>query len=232
MEKTFKIDNVKDNDERLPTLSARLVFALNTLGVTQADLSRRIGVKPQAIHYLCNSNSKKSSFTYEIADALKINSLWLACGNGEMLRERPSDISKNTTMIEKKNKIPVLNFKQMKQLANKNSTLTDLLPIIDEWISSDSNIKINDFSFKLNDKSMFPRFDQDTTIIIDPDIKPKNNDFVVVFLEEMDDVIFRMYEDCSGRVFFKPINSDLFKTIIKKNNDLILGVLVEARWRA
>lgn len=49
---------INKNNKEMLTLSARLVHAINTLGVTQAELARRIGVKPQAIHYLCSSSSK------------------------------------------------------------------------------------------------------------------------------------------------------------------------------
>lgn len=216
-----------NNEEKLSTLSARLVYAINALGITQAELARRIGVKPQAIHYLCNSNSKKSRFTYEIADALQINSLWLGSGEGSMkFKEDP-----NTQLISSQKRTPVLNWKQIKQLTGEAKEVSNILSSAKEWILTSSDIGENGFAFRLHDKSIYPRFDQDTIIIVNPKRSPKNRDFVIVYLKETDDIIFRQYEFDSTTILLKPINVTMYKVIEKQKDDVILGVMVEARWQ-
>lgn len=210
----------------LPTLSARLLHALNVLGVTQAELSRRIGVKPQAIHYLCTSNSKKSSFTYEIADALKINSLWLGSGDGLMQLEA----NPNEELVSSQKRTPILDWKQVKQLVGDEAS--NILFSAKEWLLTSSSIGENGFAFRLHDRSIYPRFDQETVIIVNSDKEPKNKDFVIVYLKEADDIVFRQYEIENNIVLLKPINVAMYKVIKKEKDDVILGVMVEARWQA
>lgn len=218
---------INKKNEELRTLSARLVHAINVLGVTQAELARRIGVKPQAIHYLCSSHSKKSSFTYEIADALNINSLWLGSGEGSMqLADDPE-----TQLINSQLRTPILDWKQIKGLVNTKKWDADIFSSAKEYLLTNSSIGDHGFAFRLLDKSMYPRFDQDTIIIVNSNKTPKNNDFVVTYLKETDDVVFRQYEMENNVVLLKPTNTSMYKIIEKNNNDLILGVMVEARWQ-
>lgn len=218
---------IQKEEEKLSTLSARLVHAINTLGITQAELARRIGIKPQAIHYLCTSNSKKSSFTYEIADALQINSLWLGSGEGSMqLKDNP-----DAQLINSQKRTPILDWKQIKQLAGEEKEAGNILSSAKEWLLTSSDIGENGFAFRLHDKSIYPRFDQDTIIIVNPKRSPKNKDFVIVYLKETDDIVFRQYEIDNTTILLKPVNVAMYKVIEKHKDDLILGVMVEARWQ-
>ena len=66
------------------TFGERLTRALKSAGYTQTDLARAIGVKPQAIQYLCKQNAQWSRHTHDIARVLGINPDWLSQGIGEM----------------------------------------------------------------------------------------------------------------------------------------------------
>ncbi len=212
------------NGKKLKNLSDRLVHALETLNVTQAELARRLEIKPQAIHYLCNSQSKKSSFTYEIADALKINSLWLGCGEGTMLIQDDPEIQ----FIRSQQRIPILNPKQVKHWINNNEFIKNLS---EEWVLTSSNAGKSGFAFQLSDKSMYPRFEQDSIIIINSEKIAKDKDFVLVYLKESDNIIFRQYQQDDINILLKPMNTKMYKTITKNDTDPILGVMVETRWQ-
>lgn len=215
-----------NSNKSFKTLSERLSYALEKLNVTQAELARKIKIKPQAIHYLCNSKSKKSGFTYEIADALGINSLWLACGEGIMKIEDDPTIQ----LINSQKKIPLLEFNSIKNWIHNQQGEEIFAKIHKEYILTDANIKTNGFGFRLQDKSMYPRFDQNTIFIINPERAPKNNDFVLIYLKEMDDIIFRQLGIKDKNYLLNPINVKMYNTLIKSEEDLILGVMVEARW--
>ena len=94
-----------------------------------------------------------------------------------------------------------------------------------------SDIGEHGFAFRLHDKSIYPRFDQDTIIIVNSQKTPHNNNFVIVYLKETDDIVFRKYETDTTGVLLKPMNIAMYKTIKKHPEDLILGVMVEARWQ-
>jgi len=212
------------NEQELSNLSQRLAFIMNKMNVSQAELARLIGVKPQVIHYLCNSASKKSSFTYDIANALQISSLWLACGTGSIQAEE--DVL--TQLINNHQQIPVLDWQQMKNLVSSGQ---DIMDTAKEWILVDAPVNKASFAFRLSDKSLFPRLEKDTLIIINTDITAKNKDFVLVYLSESEDIIFRQYELENNKTLLKPFNTELYKIVEKKPDDIILGVMVEARWQ-
>jgi len=68
----------------LTTYSDRLNYAIEAAGTDQSKLARKVGVKPQAIQYLCSGGSKRSKYTQEIADALNIKAKWLGSNEGGM----------------------------------------------------------------------------------------------------------------------------------------------------
>ncbi len=67
------------------TLGDRLGRVLQERSLSQSELARQVGVRPQAIQYICDKKAKRSSFVAEIAEALNISPFWLATGKG--LRE-------------------------------------------------------------------------------------------------------------------------------------------------
>ena len=63
------------------TFAKRLTYALKKRRVNQSELAAGIGVKPQAIQYLCKKGTK-STKTTEICNFLKISADWLTTGEG------------------------------------------------------------------------------------------------------------------------------------------------------
>lgn len=71
------------NNMNMKEYSERLQYAIDRRGTSQSELARAIGVKPQAIQYLC-SQGKRSVHSVRIAEVLNINAKWLTDGIGEM----------------------------------------------------------------------------------------------------------------------------------------------------
>lgn len=134
-------------------------------------------------------------------------------------------------LINSQLRTPILDWKQIKELVNTQAWDGGVLESVKEWILTNSNIGEHGFAFRLLDKSMYPRFDQDTIIIVNSERSPGNNDFVIAYLKETDDIIFRQYELENGIVSLKPINTSMYKIVVKNDCDLIIGVMVEARWQ-
>jgi SOS-response transcriptional repressor LexA len=78
---------------------------------------------------------------------------------------------------------------------------------------------------------MWPRFSQGTLLIFSRIIPDKNGSFVLVYLNAIDDIIFREMKELNGKKILVPFNASLFKEIDLQESDKILGVLTEARWR-
>lgn len=204
------------NEENLGTLSDRLVFALQKRSINQAELARKIKVRPQAINYLCNKRATKSQLTYEIADVLNVNGDWLASGVGQM---EPSNTDEG---LKLQSRVPVVLIDEV----IKQHPLNPL-----SWLFTTANTGEKGFAITLHDKSMYPRFDINTTVIVNPDKKPENKEFVIAYIHSADDVVFRQLESDGKNFILKPINTTMYKPITLTKDDKIMGVMVEARWQ-
>lgn len=77
--------------EHSPQLAERIRIAMELASMSsQSELARAVGIKPQAIQYLLDpkNNATGSKHLVKIAEALRVNAVWLATGIGT-----PSDIS-------------------------------------------------------------------------------------------------------------------------------------------
>jgi transcriptional regulator with XRE-family HTH domain len=86
--KTICSDYYKNicNNEIMKEYSDRLKYALDFREISQSDLARAVGVKSQAIQYLCDKG-KRSVHSVKIAKILRINAEWLTEGIGVMAVE-------------------------------------------------------------------------------------------------------------------------------------------------
>ena len=77
--------------ENLETLGDRLNWALDKKGMSQSELARRIGVKPQSIQAIVSGKAKTSGRIAKIARVLGLNAHWLADNEGKpwASQERP-----------------------------------------------------------------------------------------------------------------------------------------------
>lgn len=68
----------------METYSERLTWAINNAGMTQSQLAKLAGIKPQTIQYLCSSrnNAQGSIHNASFAEILNVSALWLETGKG------------------------------------------------------------------------------------------------------------------------------------------------------
>lgn len=217
--------NTMDEVKSLDNLSERLKYAIKIVGVSQANLAREINVKPQTIQYLCSQKAEWSKFTFELAHALGVSVEWLATGKGEMFPKNDPKQYLQSQQIE----LPILGIQQLKLLSR-----TGNFPSLDnhkDWaLSSSKDIK-QGFAVVLKDKAMWPRFDEETLLIFDICRNPKDGSFVLAYIKVLDDVVFRelKLENTQSKLF--PFNTKMYKEIDLSQDDRILGVMIEARWR-
>lgn len=216
----------KDNPT-LTTLSDRLIHALELLGVTQAELARKLQVKPQAINFLCKNQTKKSALSYQIAEVLNISSEWLAHGVGPVKYEDDPQYK----LVSLQKRIPIVTYEQLIKFCKKHLHTLESDNELD-WILTTSNIGEQGYAFKLIDKSMYPRFEQGTIVIMNTERLPNHQDFVLAYIDSTEDIVFRQLEiDNNKEKILHPINIAMYKPINITNEDKIIGTLVEARWQ-
>jgi len=78
------------------TYAKRLNWAMTNAAISQSELARAIGVKPQAIQYLCQKGTK-STHTTKIAKVLGVSADWLDTGKGQ---PHPKAITATKTTLQ------------------------------------------------------------------------------------------------------------------------------------
>jgi transcriptional regulator with XRE-family HTH domain len=68
------------------TVKERLVFAMERAGMSQSELARVVGNKPQSVQYLCSGggDGTRSRYIMEIAVSLNVRPEWLLVGEEPM----------------------------------------------------------------------------------------------------------------------------------------------------
>lgn len=99
-----------------------------------------------------------------------------------------------------------------------------------------ANMSPYTFALVIEDESMTPEFKPGDVIILDPDKKPIPGHYVVAYVEQGKNVVFRKYRERDtlkgGSICFElvPINTDWRTTIVSgKNKGVIIGAMVEFR---
>lgn len=212
-----------DETPHFATLSDRLNYALKLTGLSQSELAKQINTKPQAIQYLCRSGARKSKFTHQMADALGVESLWLAAGVGKIHATPTAHHANQTTQHE----VPLLAWHEVKPYLAGNQ------PASCDFLATTAPTDAQGFALRLNDDAMSPRFEKESIIFINPDMTQNlhTGEFVLVYVATVDSIIFRQYNQTRSVVTLQPLSTVLHKPVVMAADDCVIGTLVEARFQ-
>ncbi len=221
--------------------SDRLRYALEQRDVSQSQLARWLGVKPQAIQYLCAGAAQRSRYTSEIAAALGISATWLATGRGRMssTSDEPS-IVRETSPEYNTRTGPVIAYIQA----------GDPRTVVDSYVAGDGfrtvtlegaiALEVGPYTFALEvvGDSMADEFREGDTVVVDPDAPLRPGAIVVAKLDRDETATLKKYRDrgidhdTHPVVELKPLNEDYPSiTMDASNPGRIIGPVVEHRRR-
>ena len=217
------MENMK---EELKNLSSRINYILSITGTKKADLARAIGVKPQVIQFLCNSETQSSRFTFEIATALGLNTRWLATGEGQMflVDESSREFSKMYS------RIPLLDFGGVRDVFLYRKSLEEIET--NTWLPLKTDSQ-SIFAIKMPDTSMEPYlpFNADLFISESEDIIQRGAKFVFAYMHKFDTFIIRELVKNGDSTILAPKNAEIFKEIYVDKDISIFGVVTGCSWQ-
>lgn len=82
-------DDTKINNlDQLDSVSKRLKYVVDHMGVKQSHMAKKLGVSPSGLHYILNNDVKFSKNAKKIADYLNVNQQWLETGKGAIYQSQ------------------------------------------------------------------------------------------------------------------------------------------------
>lgn len=203
----------------MSTYSERLLKAMAVKGLTQTDLALAIGVKPQAIQYLC-TKGKGSRHNGKIANKCGVNPEWLSDNEGQMLSVNENHekytVHSTTPNItpgpESKGEVPLISWVQ----AGDWCEAIDLFEVGDaeRWLPCPVNHSEKTFILRVQGESMEPEYRDGDLIFIDPLVQAGHNSDIVVRLENANTATFKRLQIVGGKHYISPINKDWPEPVI------------------
>ncbi|MFW6342882.1 MAG: LexA family protein [Halothiobacillaceae bacterium] len=204
----------------MKTFSDNLVQALQEAGLSQSDLARRIGVKPQAVQYLCNpaNNARGSKYLHQIARELGVREDWLLTGRGPKDRRAQQNYMPGPSI---RGTVPVISWVQ----AGSMTEVIDLHEpgFADEWVETTAPIHDHTFALRVQGDSMAPEFPDGTIIVVEPEMDWSPGDYVIA--KNGGEATFKQLVQDGPDLYLKPLNDRY--PIKPLGESVVIGVVRE-----
>ncbi|WP_145562691.1 LexA family protein [Yersinia aldovae] len=193
----------------------RVALARNSLGLTQAELAKKVGVVHRQIAaYEGGEARPREKVLNNLAAVLGTSSDWLKCGIGD--GPSISNMRKTVTVRE----IPLLSWVQAISIADDDSTLDGS---ISDFIPAPLGAGERAFAIEISGNSMDSpsgvSFPQGAIVCFDPDIDAKSGDFVLCSLNYA--ATFKQLIFDQGKMFLKPLNNSFMNIEVDENCKII-----------
>lgn len=241
---------VKDNSI-LVTLSDRVRYAREKRGLTQADLTDKIGASKGTVGVLEQRATNRSKHTRALATALNVNYEWLLDGIGT------SGLDKDGSTMTDNNKVSMLKskFETAKTMLNNQNALPvdvvidSLCPVISkvaagswshrdgvslsdvsEWLARPRHLSKNAFVLVVEGFSMYPEFRPNDYIYVEPTIRVdelQDGDLVVVQNAEFEST-FKQLVIPNGdlnQAYLQPLNKDWKEPVMSLADCTLVGIV-------
>lgn len=221
----------------LPTLAARIDYAMKQRGLTQQQLAEAAGTSQTTIQKLCSGKTRESKKLNAIAKALQMSAEWLATGEPPAAPQLPTTAAvipsdEAATVLGKAGrKLPVIGSIAAGAWCEAVALQPDA---VEEWIESPGPVGPRAFVLKIDGISMYNpggtiSFADGDQVVIDPDVEPLPGDFVVARLTNSNRVTFKRLRQDEGECYLEAINPAWEPRYIRITEDW--HICGKAKWK-
>ena len=195
---------------------------LKDADLSEAELARKINVPRATINRLASGRTPDPR-----ASTLNAIAEYFGVSVDQLLgKQRVMKGNEQSTVVNTQSFIPIIEWNEAKNWENA-ICLYDPNRCLN-WIMLDSVIEQGRFALQVNGESMWPQFQDNTVLIVAPKVTAKSRDFVVVYIKNREEIVFRQLILEGGYVFLKAINN-IFPVIQLDKADKIIGVVIQTR---
>lgn len=209
----------------------RIKKARKGKGWSQLQLAKACGWKSKSriANYEADEREPSTADLKKMADALGEKPEWLQFGVSPAATFIPQDAVKLTDL---KN-VPIIAWQDVKNVIKIDfravNTDVEVVPNFGDFSDKCYALRVENDSM-VSSSPLYQSFTPGTIIIVDPDIKPQDGDFVVVYQEGAQKGIFRQYVIDGSSIVLKALNDKYPNPMIKLEESItICGVVVNAQ---
>lgn len=198
-----------------------LSYLMKEQGLTSAELARLTGVLQPVVYRIASgeTDNPKIGTLIPIANHFGISINQLV---GIDTERKDKESYSKPSLMSKWSEIPIIEWNQLTLLPDLKNTKFENHLIVHDTVGPTS------FALQLIDTTLSPKFPAGTILVFDPDVRPKNLDFVLAHLSNQEITFKQLLVDGSD-IYLKPLNPDLRTVFIEDRSKLkISGVLVKA----
>ena len=190
------------------------------IGLSQSELARRLGIRPQSVQQWEDGKTEPRPKKYQdIASALEVDKSWLQTGMTGISEE----VSPYYSAPGIGGRVPLVSWVQAGSMAEVEDPHAP--GVAEDWITTTVQVRDHTFALRVRGDSMEPEFPNNIIIIVEPDMQYENGDYVVV-RNSHDEATFKQLVQDGGDWYLKPVNP---RYPIKPLGDaVVVGVVREA----
>jgi SOS-response transcriptional repressor LexA len=203
-------------------ISNVLGYLIKQAQITEAGLAKRINIPRATINRLASGKTPDPR-----ASTLNAIAAYFNVSVDQLLGKQPLFSNNNHSIIAAPHaSIPVIEWQNAK---NWQEFALSLKPDKHfNWVMVDPSSTQGKFALCLKGESMWPQFQENTLLLIDPDRKPENRDFILAYIKKRDEIVFRQLIVEEKYRFLKAVNT-IFPVIQLEEHDIIVGIIIQTR---
>ncbi|MFN7098668.1 MAG: helix-turn-helix domain-containing protein [Gammaproteobacteria bacterium] len=198
----------------LDSISKRLKYIIDTLGVKQSHMAEKMGLSPSGLHYILNNDVKFSKNAKKIAEYLKVNENWMIEGKGDVYE----DADQVTGY-----KIPVYYLDQLKLFYNSNQN--------ESIASNNFMLTTTQYSNKISGiyvtaTNFVPKFEIGDIVAFEQIDTFKDGEIILVYLAKSNHIVIKYAFHAASEIILLSNTENPLK-LDTGNSDIIIGVYRE-----
>jgi len=205
----------------LSDINGILSLLISKARMTEAELAREINIPRATINRLTSGKTPDPR-----ASTLNAIAAYFNISVEQLIGKKPLLDNSQEVISSTSETIPVIEL-------NKALEWETLIPQLTtsnhfDFILIDPSTCQGKFAIKVQGESMWPQFQVNTLLIISTDKIVKNRDYVLAYVKETNEIVFRQMMIDGTYKFLQAINS-LFPSITFTNEDKVIGTVIQTR---
>ena len=211
------------------TIAERVKKKRTELGLTQAELAKRVGITQQSLQKIEDGRTQNPRKLISLSKEIGCDPEWLLLGTASEVRENPSSYNNGHPLQQSlsNNQRPIITALQAATWTSQTN-----LSNHSEWLDSPIETSKNAFWLTVIGDNMTSvsgiSIPEGYLILVEPNQNAKNGDLVVADTEDSNEVTFKKLVIDAGQTYLKPLNPN-YRPIEVSKNIRIIGVVKQAR---